>query len=56
MAVKAKSKKDTVKIWLMITLGTGYFYITKKPAKGMMISDGSGIQADSIAMSKTMPP
>ena len=25
------------------------------PAKGMMISDGSGMQADSIAMSKATP-
>ncbi len=31
---KTKSKKDTIKIWLVSTLGTGYFYTTKKPARG----------------------
>jgi hypothetical protein len=28
---------------------------TRYPANGMMISDGSGMQADSIAMRATMP-
>jgi hypothetical protein len=29
---------------------------TRYPAKGMIISEGNGIQADSIAISNTIPP
>ena len=28
---------------------------TKKPANGMMISEGRGMQADSMAINNTMP-